>query len=144
MRSLKRRKQRIWLCTSSVEDSHIEQRTIYSKPVEYKVTVSNTSGTPHELPVGVVSEYSRYFISFDRNIVVKEGMLAFIDRVPELDANGEIILNEKGNPNVKPDYVVTHIMDTKQGTIARYGIKRIAGDESETEDEEGVYDGTDD
>lgn len=140
MRSLQRRKQKIWVCTSTVDDSHSEPKTTYSKPIMYRVTVSNTSGTPHELPVGVVAEYSRYFISFNRNFHPKEGMLLYVDRIPVLDKDGELVLKSNGEPIVKPDYVLSHIMDTSKGTIARYGIRKIAGteDDDKTIDDEPV------
>ena len=145
MRSLRRRKQNIWICKASIDDSHMEPITTYSKPEMHRVSVSNTSGTPHELPVGLVSEYTRYFVSFDRDFHPEEGMVLFVDRKPELDDNGELILGENGEPNVKPDYVLTHIMDTARGTIARYGIKKIAGEETEEETEpEPEPDGDDD
>ena len=137
MRSLRRRKQNIWICKVSIDDSHMEPVTKYSKPEKHRVSVSNTSGTPHELPVGLVSEYTRYFVSFDRDFHPEEGMVLFVDREPELDDNGELILGENGEPNVKPDYVLTHIMDTARGTIARYGIKKIAGDEESAPESDG-------
>lgn len=134
MRSLQRRKQNIWICKAYTDDSHIEQTTLYSKPEKHRVTVSNTSGTPHELPVGVTVEYSRYFISYDRNFKPTEGMVLFVDREPVLDENGELVLNEHDEPIVKPDYVLSHIMDTAKGTIARYGIRKIAGSEDDEQD----------
>ena len=171
MRSLRRRKQNIWICTAYIDDSHMEPITTYSKPEIHRVSVSNTSGTPHELAVGLVSEYSRYFISYDRDFRPKEGMVLFVDREPIIDENGYLVLNygtiyltsrsnkvyttrsgkkitlvdgeEDGEPITKPDYVLTHIMDTARGTIARYGIKKIAGEESE-EESEPESDGDDD
>ena len=160
MRSLRRRKQNIWICKASIDDSHMEPVTKYSKPEKHQVSVSNTSGTPHELPVGLVSEYSRYFISYDREFNPKEGMVLFVDREPVLNKNGNLAISENiyltsrsnkyyttrsgkkitlaegdGELITKPDYVLTHIMDTAKGTIARYGIKKIAGEESESEPE---------
>lgn len=171
MRSLRRRKQNIWICKASIDDSHMEPVTKYSKPEKHMVSVSNTSGTPHELPVGLVSEYTRYFISYDRDFHPEEGMVLFVDREPIVDENGYLVINdgtiyltsrsnkvyttrsgkkitlvdgeEDGEPITKPDYVLTHIMDTARGTIARYGIKKIAGEESE-EESEPESDGDDD
>ena len=77
--------------------------------------------------MGIVAEYSRYFVSFDRDLVVNEGDLLFVDITPQLKINGDLDVNYSGEPYTKPDYVVSHIMDTAKGTIARYGIKRIAG-----------------
>ena len=147
MRSLQRRKQDIWLCWAIVGDESIEPTATYTKPVKIRVTVSNTSGTPHELPVGTVAEYSRYFISFDRDFHPEEGMVLFVDRTPRLTDEGELELKENGDPVTRPDYVLTHVMDTARGTIARYGIKKIAGEEEEEEetpDDQGDDDEQDD
>lgn len=129
MRSLRRRKQDVWITEATRQDDTIEGSLTYSKPVKYHVSVSNTSGTPHELPVGIVAEYSRYFISYDRNFHGKEGMLLYVDVTPSIDTDGYLTLGEDGEPITKPDYVLSHIMDTARGTIARYGIKKVAGDE---------------
>ena len=128
MRSLQRRKQNVWICKAYINDTSVEPYTSYSNPVKIRVTVSNTSGTPNELPVGSVTEYSRYFISYDRNFKPEEGMVLFVDREPQLTITGKLATDLSGNPYTKPDYVLTHIMDTERGTIARYGIKKIAGD----------------
>ena len=127
MRSLQRRKQDIWLTTATRSDEHIEDTVVYSKPERYRVTVSNTSGNPKEIAAGLVSEYSRYFISFDRDFHAEEGTMVFVDRIPELDSEGWLVL-EDGDPVTAPDYVITAIFDTAKGTIARYGIRKIAGD----------------
>lgn len=131
MRSLQRRRQYIWTCEATRSDSEIEGAIWYGRPEKHWVTVSNTSGTPHELPVGIVPEYSRYFISYDRDFNPKEGMLCFVDVTPQLDINGNLAVDVNGTPYTTPDYVLTHIMNTGKGTIARYGLKKIAG-ESET------------
>ena len=128
MRSLQRRKQNVWICKAYINDTSVEPYTSYSNPVKIRVTVSNTSGTPNELPVGSVTEYSRYFISYDRNFKPEEGMVLFVDREPQLTITGKLATDLSGHPYTKPDYVLTHIMDTERGTIARYGIKKIAGD----------------
>lgn len=128
MRSLQRRKQSLWYCWAIIDDSHIEPSVSYTKPVKIMVSVSNTSGTPHELPVGSVAEYSRYFVSYDREFKPEEGMVLFVDREPQLTEEGFLDVDEHNVPITKPDYVLSHVMDTAKGTIARYGIKKIAGD----------------
>ena len=131
MRSLRRRKQDIWICEASTDDTEMETRTIYTKPKRYRVSVSNTSGTPHELPAGIVPEYSRYIVSYNRRFKPSEGDVLFIDRKPRLTRLGELELDDNGEPYTTPDYVLSHVMDTQRGTIARYGIKKIAGGEDE-------------
>lgn len=133
MRSLQRRKQEIWCVEATRDDSTIEGSMVYGKPDKHMMSVSNTSGTPHELPVGIVAEYSRYIVSFDRDFQPHEGLMVFIDITPRLiesgEHKGELEVNEEtGKPYTEPDYVVTHLMDTQKGTIARYGIKKVAGD----------------
>lgn len=128
MRSLQRRKQDIWITKATRNDDRIEGSITYSKPEKHRVTVSNTSGTPHELPVGIVAEYSRYFVSFDRDFHPEEGDMVFVDVVPELGPDGNLLVGQDGVPTTSPDYVVSHIMNTARGTIARYGIRRIAGE----------------
>lgn len=133
MRSLQRRKQEIWCVEATRDDSTIEGSMVYGKPEKYMMSVSNTSGTPHELPVGIVAEYSRYIVSFNRDFQPHEGLMVFIDIEPRLvesgEHKGELEINEEtGKPYTEPDYVVTHLMDTQKGTIARYGIKKVAGD----------------
>lgn len=133
MRSLQRRKQEIWCVEATRDDSTIEGSMVYGKPEKHMMSVSNTSGTPHELPVGIVAEYSRYLVSFDRDFQPHEGLMVFIDITPRLiesgEHKGELEINEEtGKPYTEPDYVVTHLMDTQKGTIARYGIKKVAGD----------------
>lgn len=129
MRSLQRRKQDVWLTVATKSDDTIEGSVSYSKPERHSVTVSNTSGTPHELSVGIVAEYSRYIVSYDRDFNPKEGTQVFVDKQPELDENKELAVDENGIALTTPDYVLSHIMDTAKGTIARYGLKKIAGDE---------------
>lgn len=133
MRSLQRRKQEIWCVEATRDDSTIEGSMVYGKPEKHMMSVSNTSGTPHELPVGIVAEYSRYIVSFDRDFQPHEGLMVFIDIEPRLiesgEHKGELEVNEETDkPYTEPDYVVTHLMDTQKGTIARYGIKKVAGD----------------
>ena len=101
MRSLARRKQDVWI-------------------------TKETRGTPHELPVGIVAEYSRYLISYDRGLELEEGDLLFVDITPDLTPNGALRVDINGTPYTSPDYVVSNIMDTAKGTIARYGIRKIA------------------
>lgn len=129
MRSLQRRKQDVWITKATKSDDSIEGTVTYSKPIKKRFTVSNTSGTPHELPVGIVAEYSRYIVNYDRSFSLEEGMMLFVDKTPELDKNKELAVDENGEAVTKPDYVVSHIIDTQKGTTARYGIKKIAGDE---------------
>lgn len=127
MRSLQRRIQDIWICDANTIDTDLQGLTRYSKPEKHRVTVSNTSGSPSEIAAGITPEYSRYFISYDRDFNPREGQVLFVDKEPQLTYNGSLATDINGVPYTQPDYVVTHIMNTGKGTIARYGIRKIAG-----------------
>lgn len=52
----------------------------------------------------------------------------WVDVTPELDDEGELVLDSDGLPTVMPDYTLRRKVDTKMGTVARYLIKKN-GDE---------------
>ena len=54
-------------------------------------------------------------------------MCVFVDVVPLMDKNGELITDEDGIPLTAPDYTVCRILDTQKGKVARYGIKKVGG-----------------
>ena len=56
----------------------------------------------------------------------------YVDKEPELDANGYLVLDEENEPTVKPDYLLHRIYQTKRGTISRCYLKQLAH-----EDEDG-------
>lgn len=129
MRSATRRKQDIWFVSRERDDSGIEPVYIYSKPILKRLSVSPTSGTPAEMNFGLLPTYDRYVISYDRNFKPEEGTYLYVDKTPELDADGNLVLNESGEPSVKPDYILKRIAYTLRGVVSRYGINKCAGDE---------------
>lgn len=129
MRSATRRKQDIWFVSRERDDSGIEPVYIYSKPIMKRLSVSPTSGTPAEMNFGLLPTYDRYVISYDRNFKPEEGTYLYVDKTPELDADGNLILNESGEPSVKPDYILKRIAYTLRGVVSRYGINKCTGDE---------------
>lgn len=129
MRSATRRKQDIWFVSRERDDSGIEPVYIYSKPILKRLSVSPTSGTPAEMNFGLLPTYDRYVISYDRNFKPEEGTYLYVDKTPELDADGNLVLNESGEPSVKPDYILKRIAYTLRGVTSRYGINKCTGDE---------------
>lgn len=127
MRGLKRLKQKIYHSKIIEELDGIDTDIIYSKPMPYKFSVSATAGTPEELAAGVVPTYDRYITSFDRTFNPEEGDVFWVDAVPELDTNGELI-TEDNIPTVMPDYRLKKILDTAKGKVARYGISKIGAE----------------
>lgn len=130
MRNSQRRKQDIWFVSRSRDDSGIEPSYLYGIPVKKRFSVSPTSGSPAEMNFGLLPTYDRYVISYDRNFSPKEGTYLYVDRTPEIDENGMLVLDaETGEPTVKPDYILKRIAYTLRGVVTRYGINKCTGDE---------------
>ena len=126
MRNATRRKQDIWFVNRTKDDSNIDPAYTYDQPEKHRFSVSSTSGSPAEMNFGILPTYDRYMISYDRNFKPVEGMYLYIDKTPELDDDGMLVLNESNEPTVKPDYILDRIYDTKKGELARYGIKKVS------------------
>lgn len=126
MRNSTRRKQDIWFVNRSKDDSQMDPAYTYDKPEKHRFSVSSTSGSPAEMNFGILPNYDRYMVSYDRKFQPVEGMYLYIDKTPELDENGDLVLNELNEPTVKPDYILDRIYDTKKGILARYGIKKVS------------------
>lgn len=124
MRGLKRQKQIVYWSKVSEELNDIDTITVYTKPNMHKLSVSATAGTPEELSAGIVTDYDRYITSFERDFKPEEGDVFWVDTVPKLDKDGNLVLKDD-IPAVMPDYRLKKILDTHQGNIARYGITKI-------------------
>lgn len=130
MRSPSRLKQKVWF--SKVEESveGIDTVQKYGKPIMKQFTVSATAGTPEELAAGIVPTYDRYITSFDRDFKPEEGMVIWVDKVPQLDDSENLVMAEDGiTPVTPPDYTLKKILGTQKGKVFRYGISKIGGSE---------------
>lgn len=130
MRSPSRLKQKVWF--SKVREIQVGIDTIhqYSKLIEKKFTISPNSGTPEELAAGIVPTYDRYITSFDSDFKPEEGMAVWVDKVPQLDDSGNLIIADDGiTPVTPPDYTLKKILATQRGKVFRYGISKIGGSE---------------
>lgn len=134
MRSLKRQQQKVWFSQVHERLDGIDTIQEWDKPIMVSLTVSTTSGTPEEIAAGIVPDYDRYLTyhksRFKPSLGLEEGMAAWVDVIPELDEIGRLIMDEDGiNPTIPPDYMIKKILDTKKGSVARYGIAKIKGTE---------------
>lgn len=128
MRSIQRQIQDIWFCQAEEVQDGIDLLKKYSKPEKHRFSVSATSGQIYGYGAGLVLNYDRYITSYERDFHPTEGTSVFIDVVPQLDENGELVLNEDGiTPVTPPDYTISKILDTQRGTVARYGISKVGG-----------------
>lgn len=127
MRGLKRQKQSVYWSKITEEIRGIDTIEVYSKPQKLHFSVSATAGTPEEIAAGIVPDYDRYITSFDREFKPQEGNVFWIDTIPKLDGQGNLVL-EDDIPAVMPDYRLKKILDTQRGNIARYGISKIGAE----------------
>ncbi len=127
MRGLKRQKQSVYWSKVTEALDGIDTVPSYSQPQSFKFSVSSTAGTPEEISAGIVPDYDRYITSFDRDFKPEEGDVFWIDTIPNLDENGNLIL-EEDIPVVMPDYRLKKILDTQRGNVARYGITKIGAE----------------
>lgn len=130
MRSPSRLKQKVWF--SKVEESveGIDTVQKYSKPIMKYFTVSSTAGTPEELAAGIVPTYDRYITSYDRDFKPEEGMAVWVDKIPQIDDSGNLVMKDDGvTPVTPPDYTLKKILTTQRGKVFRYGISKIGGSE---------------
>lgn len=130
MRGIVRQKQKVYWSRATEKMEGLERTKVYETPVIYYFSVSATAGTPEEIAAGVVPDYDRYITSFNRDFQPQEADLFWIDRIPQISEDGSLILNENGEPIVLPDYTLKRVLNTKKGSIARYGISKI-GNENE-------------
>lgn len=130
MRNATRRKQEVWFVSRQKDDSGVEPIYVYGKPEMHRMSVSSTSGSPAEMNFGLLPTYDRYMISYDRDFQPVEGTYLYVDKTPDVDEEtGELVLNDNGEPNVKPDYILDRIYDTQKGVLARYGIRKISAED---------------
>ena len=135
MRSLSRLKQFVWF--SKVREIQVGIDTInqYSKLIEKKFTISPNSGTPEEISAGIVPTYDRYITRYknqscDNSIEFEEGMAVWVDKIPQIDDSGNLIMADDGiTPVTPPDYTLKKIIDSQKSKVARYGISKIGGSE---------------
>ena len=129
MRSQRRQRQWVWFATVATQKDGIDNVIVYADLEKHFVTVSPTTGYPLELANGFVATYDRYLTSFEKSWKPTEGMAAWVDVEPELDTNGNLVIDsESGNPTVMPDHTVDRLMWTKKAKMDRYGLKRLGTD----------------
>lgn len=128
-----RDRQKVWWVT--IEEIHegIDNIIKYGKPEMHKQTVSTTSGTPEEIAAGIVPNYDRYITHYkskSKPFNPVEGMGVFVDIEPEMDEEENLAMSEDGyTPVTPPDYRLVKILDTKKGSVARYGISKVGGNQ---------------
>lgn len=130
MRNRMRRLQNLWFCefTEEIPEGSIDTIRVYSKPRKLRLGVSATSGYTLGWGAGIVTAYDRFITSYAGTLGLKEGMMVYVDRIPELDLNGELKTEEVNGvvqPTVLPDYMLDKVYYSQKGTVTRFGIKKV-------------------
>ena len=130
MRNRMRRLQDLYFCefTEEIPDGSIDTIRTYSKPQHMRLGVSATSGYTMGWGAGIVAAYDRYITSYAGTLGLREGMMIYVDRIPELDSDGNLVTEEVNGvvqPTVLPDYMLDKIYFSRKGTVTRFGIKKV-------------------
>lgn len=145
MRTRIRAAQKVWFVTVSESLDGLNTGEIYGKPVVKKVGVSVSTDEADRDSNGLIPVYDRYSHCYDKSFLPEIGDMAFIDVVPELDENGELVYTEEavlkpngeprldGNRNpitvrkyaTKPDYRIIEVRQTQKGNVNRFLYKKV-------------------
>ena len=121
-------RQNIYVTTQTETQVGIDRVKVYTKPKKYRLSVSATAGTPSVFQSCIVPDYDREITVYAGQLTgfnAPEGALLFVDVEPELDENGDFVLDNYGELTVLPDYVLVRKIAALRGKVARYGIKRV-------------------
>ena len=129
MRSRKRDRQKIWFSNVTEKKVGIDTIYEYNDPViKKKMNVSSGEGQPGQVSAGLVVDYDREIISYDKSLrgVIQEGDAVFVDVEPRLNEDGTLTMDEDGyTPVTPPDYRISAIFSTQKGDVDVFGIKKV-------------------
>ena len=128
MRSASRERQKVWFSRKTEKQDGIDTVEVYDKPVVKLLAVSVGSGFPTEIAAGIVPDYDRTVVSYDKSFQPLEGDVLWVDREPELDEEGNLKLEDgEATPTVPPDYIIKRIEQSQKSLTIKYRIVKIGG-----------------
>lgn len=128
MRSASRERQKVWFSRKTEKQDGIDTIEVYDKPVMKLLAVSVGSGFPTEIAAGIVPDYDRTVVSYDKSFQPLEGDVLWVDREPELDEEGNLKLeDDEATPTVPPDYIIKRIEQSQKSLTVKYRIVKIGG-----------------
>lgn len=129
MRSRKRDRQAIYFSIVTEKKVGIDTIYEYNDPViKKKMSVSSGTGQPGQVSAGLVVDYDREIISYDKSFrgVIREGDAVFVDVEPQLNEDGTLTMGKDGyTPVTPPDYRISAIFSTQKGDVDVFGIKKV-------------------
>ena len=124
MRGANRNKQDFWyaLCgqVSEGKDEYgntISQYPTYGDPIKTRGNISPEKGEVASMMFGLDDLYDRMIGPLPINTPIVEDTVLWIDSVPQLDNNGHLALNAKGQPITPHNYIVRR----KSGSLPKFG-----------------------
>ena len=129
MRSRMRQRQKMWFVSVGEKAVGLDRVQIFGKPVLKRFFISETHNLPLHYGSGIVEQYGRYIFCYNQEDIPVEGTQVYIDRTPELDGDGNLIVDEIGSPTVLPDYIVVRTISSKRGDVYSIGVKKITDKE---------------
>ncbi len=128
MRSASRERQKVWFSRKTEKQDGIDTIEVYDKPVVKLLAVSVGTGFPTEIAAGIVPDYDRTVVSYDKSFQPLEGDVLWVDREPELDEEGNLKLeDDEVTPTVPPDYIIKRIEQSQKSLTVKYRIVKIGG-----------------
>ena len=130
MRSRVLDRQKVWFSKITEKKDGIDTVQEYSNPTMRRLTVSSGTGAPSQISAGLVVDYDRELVSYDKSLRtdVIEGSVCWIDVIPEIAEDGSLVLTDDGvTPTVPPDYRVDKIFYTQKGNVDVFGVSKIGG-----------------
>lgn len=133
MRDLERNKQTIWYAqyldkTPIYDDDGNEsgEYTVsYSNPSTFRINVSATAGNSRQQAFGYNLEYSRTMVTCNKDFNLNESDVLWIDVIPQLNADGSLVLNDDGTPITPPDYKVSAKGYSQNTASVTFAISKI-------------------
>lgn len=120
MRQLLRERRRVWVSKYESKEQVVdsegrmtgEWRVTRSKPVSYEPTISPCGGNVYADGFGWGASYDRTLIIDQLGTDITETSVLWVDKRPELDQDGNLVLDEYGEPTVPWDYTVTQVAES--------------------------------
>jgi hypothetical protein len=99
-----------------------ETKSGYGNPVPFKARVSANKGNSEVEAFGITTDYDRTISTVEKLPIVETSVL-WVDRMPELNADGSLVIGDDGNPITPYDYKVIKVApDLNQNSWA---IKKV-------------------
>ena len=131
MRQLEREKRGVWFAPYEGkqmlldEDGRMtgEWRVSYGKPVFHTCTVSPRSGNTWGDGFGIGVDCDRTVVIDQIGTGITETYIAWIDAKPQLDADGNLVLDDESLPIIPNDYSV--VMVGESYNFTSIAIKKV-------------------